>query len=88
MPFLRKNIIPYVLLVILIYNNTTSGLGKCQLHQYEQSTYFKVRVGCTRWTIRPCVKLYLYLERQSGEHLKEKKIGQNRQDRTDMIKQT
>jgi hypothetical protein len=88
MPFQRQNIIHYVLLVILIYSNTTSSLGKCQLQPCEQSTYFKVRVGCTRWTIRPYVKLYLYPERQSGEHLKEKKTGQNRQVRTDMIKQS
>jgi hypothetical protein len=34
----------------------------------------------------PNGKLYLYPERQRGEHLKEKKIGQNRQGRTNMIK--
>jgi hypothetical protein len=28
-------------LVFLIYNDTNSGLGKCLLHQCEQSTYFK-----------------------------------------------
>ncbi len=34
------------------------------------------------------LKLYLYPERKSGEHLKENKMGQNRQGRTDMKKQT
>ncbi len=49
-----------------MYNNTTSNPRKGPLHQWGQSTYFKVRVGCTRWSILQYIEFYFYPVRQSG----------------------
>jgi hypothetical protein len=39
--------ISYVLLVILMNRNTTSGTGKCLLYQCEQSMYCTSKYACT-----------------------------------------
>ncbi len=49
-----------------MYNNTTSNPRKGPLHKWGQSTYFKLRVGCTRWSIRQYMEFYFYPVRQSG----------------------
>ncbi len=84
----------YFLLVILIYNNHKFDQNMCSEQYRDCCTYFKVRVGCTRRSIRPFMKFYFYPVRQcgrigkKGKKAKTDKIGklwwirQNRTSRT------
>jgi hypothetical protein len=56
----------YFLLVILIYNNHKFDQNMCSEQYRDCCTYFKVRMGCTRRSIRPFMKFYFYPLRQCG----------------------